>query len=137
MSNGSALRLGVQSKLRDLALEVLEVLGLGDLGHLPGGPHLVDLDAQLPHLLLQTPLARPYFGRHPLGDACQLPQGVVPTGDAVQLSAFEASRLDGCRRRDDLAHLLQIFLLEVVEAFPGKPRIDSGPKAGVPQLVGT
>jgi len=81
--------------------------------------------------------SRPYFGRHPLGDACQLPQGVVPTGDAVQLSAFEASRLDGCRRRDDLAHLLQIFLLEVVEAFPGKPRIDSGPKAGVPQLVGT
>jgi hypothetical protein len=45
--------------------------------------------------LLQTPLACPYLGRHPLEDACQLPQGVVPTGDAVQLSAFEASRLDG------------------------------------------
>jgi predicted thioredoxin/glutaredoxin len=51
-----------------------------------------------------------------LDDACQLPKGIVAPGDAVQLPALEGSRLDG-RRRDDVAHLLEILLLEVVEAF--------------------
>src|SRR5438477_5170506 len=49
------LRGGVraQPELGGPCLQVLEVLGLGDLGHLPGGSHFVDLDAQLPHLLRQ------------------------------------------------------------------------------------
>jgi hypothetical protein len=49
-----------------------------------------------------------------LDDACQLPKGIVAPGDAVQLPALEGSRLDG-RRRDDVAHLLEILLT------PGRP----------------
>src|SRR5919197_5561931 len=62
----SELSLGfrAQAKLGDFRLEVLEVFGLGDLGHLPGGSRLVDLDVQLQHLLLQPLLTGPYFGRH-------------------------------------------------------------------------
>src|SRR5690348_17039735 len=47
------LAVRAQAKLGGLRLEILEVFGLGDLGHLLGGSCLVDLDAQLPHLLLQ------------------------------------------------------------------------------------
>jgi hypothetical protein len=75
------------------------------------------------HLLVQAPLACPYLGRHLLEDACQLPERVVPAGDAVQLAAFEGFRLHGCRRCDDVVDLLQIFLLEVVQAFPGEPAL--------------
>jgi hypothetical protein len=73
--------------------------------------------------LLQAPLAHPCLGRHLLEDACQLPERVVPAGDAVQLPTFEGFRLHGCRRCDDVVNLLQIFLLEVVEAFPGEPAL--------------
>src|SRR5215470_4596535 len=60
--------LGVRAKAErgGLGLEVLEVFGLGNLGNLPGGACLVNLDAQLPHLLLQQPLTRQDFDRHPL-----------------------------------------------------------------------
>src|SRR5215469_8144180 len=105
--------LGVRAKAErgGLGLEVLEVFGLGNLGNLPGGACLVNLDAQLPHLLPQQPLTRQDFDRHPLEDAGQLPEGVVAAGHAVQFAAFEPARLDVRRGRDDTAHLLEILLL--------------------------
>src|SRR5207247_1335876 len=129
-ASGYVLFLGVraQAKLGGLRLQVPEIFGLGDLGHLPGGACLVNLDAQLPHLLLQQPLTRPDFGCHLLEDAGQLPEGVIPAGDAVELPAFERARLDICRGCGNVAHLLKIFLLEIVQALPRQPGMDPGPQ---------
>src|SRR6266487_3796893 len=129
-ASGYVLFLGVraEAKLGDLRLQVPEIVGLGDLGHLPGGACLVNLDAQLPHLLLQQPLTRQDFDRHPLEDAGQLPEGVVAAGHAVQFPAFEPARLDIRRGRDDTADLLEILLLEIVKALPRQPGVDPGPQ---------
>jgi len=81
----------------------------------------------LPHLLLQHLLTRQDFGRHSLEDAGQLAEGVAAAGDAVELPAFESARLDICRGCGNVAHLLEVFLLEIVQALPGQPGVDPGP----------
>src|SRR5215208_2549255 len=83
LSRLGCIMLGAEAQPVRLTLQILEVVGLGDLRHLTSGPGFVDLDAQLLHLLLEALLAGADFARHLLKDPRQLPQLVARTGSTA------------------------------------------------------
>src|SRR5512133_293560 len=107
-----------------LALQVLEVVGLGDLGHARRGPPGVDLDAQLADLLLERLLAGGHLVRHAPEHTRQLAEGVVACCDGVEALGSEGRVLDSPRRLDDIANLLDVLELEIVQALLGQAAVD-------------
>src|SRR6476646_9820319 len=135
-----ARSVGVEAHAACLLLEVAEVVGVGDLGDLLGSAGLVDLDAELLDLGLQAPLAREDLARHPLEDPRELAERVFAGGDRVEARSVEGLSLDRRRGVDDLADLLQILELQVVQPFLRQRRVQPGPEhcgvEGLGQVVG-
>src|SRR6266542_2389099 len=80
----TALVLGTCPQLVRSALEVPEIVRVGDLGHLLGGPSRVDLDLELADLLLQGLLAGRYLARHAPEDPREPAEGVIACCDGVE-----------------------------------------------------
>src|SRR4249919_110221 len=89
-----ARSVGVEAHAARLLLEVAEVVRVGDLRDLLGGAGLVDLDAELLHLGLQSSLALDDLARHPLEDPRELSERVVACGDGVEARGIEGLAFD-------------------------------------------
>src|ERR671917_2127492 len=103
-----ASRLGAEAQPVRLTLQILEVVGLGDLRHLTSGPGFVDLDAQLLYLLLEALLASAHLARHLLKDPRQPPQLVPPGGDLRYCLGIELSGLHRCRCVGNTVHVANV-----------------------------
>src|SRR5918911_387445 len=78
------------SQLLRSMLQLLEILGLGDLGHLARLLGLVDLDPQLPHLLLQALYASVDLARHPWKTRASCPSSSLRSATSTSLSGSKA-----------------------------------------------
>src|SRR5919204_4497979 len=103
-----------------LFLQVPKIIRSGDLGDLTRSLGIVHLDAQLVDLALEPLLACADFARHALEYACQLPQRVGARRNLVERVRLEARGLHRRRGAGESTDLLQIFELQVAQAFPGQ-----------------
>jgi hypothetical protein len=90
-------------------LEVVEVVGAGYLLDPAGGPHLVDLDAELADLLAQEVLAGGDLAGHLLEDPGQLAEGIGPPPDVVQAAEVEGPGLQRTGRVGHMADLVDVL----------------------------
>src|SRR6266545_3734783 len=121
----TALVLGTCPQLVRSALEVPEIVRVGDLGHLLGGPSRVDLDLELADLLLQGLLAGRYLARHAPEDSGEPAEGVIACCDGVDRLGVEGPVLDCRGRVDDVSDLLDVLTLEVVQTLLRQAAVDS------------
>src|SRR6266511_1003281 len=123
----TALVLGTCPQLVRSALEVPEIVRVGDLGHLLGGPSRVDLDLELADLLLQGLLAGRYLARHAPEDPREPAEGVIACCDGVDRLGVEGPVLDCRGRVDDVSDLLDVLThgVERLGQVVGRAELDA------------
>src|SRR6266536_6618686 len=113
----TALVVGMCPQLGRSALEVPEIVRVGDLGHLRGGPARIDLDLELADLLLQGLLAGDDLARHAPEDPGEPAEGVIACCDGVDGLGGDCPVLDSRGRVDDISDLRDVLELEVVQTL--------------------
>jgi hypothetical protein len=92
---------------------------LGDLGHFLRLPRVVDLDAQLVHLPLETLFAGVDLARHTLKNTRELTERIVAHRDRVEDAWSEGTVFNGRGRGRYPGDLLQVFELNIAQTLAG------------------